>query len=307
MSGKIFVHIGLPKTATTSLQADFFPEISGEDIEYVGMYQPFGFTNQSDLYNQFSSAVGSGAGIVELRNRLDIILGTGKSLIISDETFVVSDETFVVSSNNASWREKLQNLYSVLQGKDYLLLLTVREPVSATFSFYTNFYPQFKNSFDNFMDCALNDENMQIYHYKKLTDEIFLNFDKKRVFAFKFEDVINNRLSELQKIIEPSYNSNNLVTISNQNSRKRNSDFVYTVYNIPIISLIRRNISRSGIINEKTLDRLRGIARPVSRLLDKWVLSIKVPLLSQEEKDRLKLALKDETSALDICFGIKYE
>lgn len=301
MSGKLFVHIGLPKTATTSLQTDFFPAISGEHIEYVGVYQPREVNNQSELHSQFYDVVETGLGVLELRNCIDTILETGKSLIISEEVFTVS-------SVNTSWREKLRNLRSVLHGKDYYLLLTVREPVSAMFSFYLEVYRRFENRFDNFIDCALLDESMQIYHYKKLTDEIFSNFDHDRVYAFMFEDIVKNKVSKLQEIISPSFSLNDQIILSNHNQRENDKDFIYLRDTLTVMSFIRRVISWLGIGNTKTFARLKKVARPIIVRLDKLKLkSIKVPYLTQEEKDHLKLALKDETFALDKYFGIKYE
>ncbi len=136
MSGKLFVHIGLPKTATTTLQREIFPKLSGDHIQYLGVYQPRKDTNQTVFFEQFCQIVYSGDGIDELARTLSEMLESGA-------TYVLSEEMLTVSSGNASWQAKLTNLAKLLNGLDYSILVTVREPTAAMFSYYIELYEQF--------------------------------------------------------------------------------------------------------------------------------------------------------------------
>ena len=60
MSGKLFVHIGLPKTATTTLQIEFFPELANGGIRYLGVFQPRSEREQDDLY---TGCIGAAWGV----------------------------------------------------------------------------------------------------------------------------------------------------------------------------------------------------------------------------------------------------
>ena len=60
---RLYVHIGLPKTATTALQQDLFPRLESKTFSYVGVFQPREAAEQRQLYTDFCNAATRGEGI----------------------------------------------------------------------------------------------------------------------------------------------------------------------------------------------------------------------------------------------------
>jgi len=134
LTGKIIVHIGLPKTATTTLQSDFFPVFVNDFIEYWGVCQPRGKRGQSNAYFNFYRAVDTGLRVGEVRKELELKIAQGKTVIFSEEMITVS------STTSSTWREKLKNLGNILKGLQYDIVVTVRDPIPALFSYYVELH-----------------------------------------------------------------------------------------------------------------------------------------------------------------------
>lgn len=134
--GKLIVHIGLPKTATTTLQADVFPKLINNQIKYLGTFQPREKTPLKNLYHHFCKAVESRENIDNIRILLNKEISKGHTLIISEEGMTVP-------SGNITWKKKLENLGKIVRGFDYTIIVSVREPSSALFSYYCELYPRF--------------------------------------------------------------------------------------------------------------------------------------------------------------------
>ena len=117
---RIFIHIGLPKTATTTLQKQVFSNKSNNSLNYLGVYQPRSI-KQNALYRHFYKAIYSGKELSRVQKMLQNELNKGKDLLISEEMIVLS--TF-----ENRWRKNIENLYEVIKAFDYLIIVTVREP-----------------------------------------------------------------------------------------------------------------------------------------------------------------------------------
>ncbi|MCC4288870.1 sulfotransferase domain-containing protein [Vreelandella aquamarina] len=129
---KIFVHIGLPKTGTTTLQKNFFPNI--DTFDYCGVHQPRvqQKKNNNPVYNNIMQYVNSGAG--SLKRILNVINNN------ANEQILISEEMLTVSEN---WLQKLKRLFEVVSHYDYSIIVTVRDPLKATFSYYIETYERF--------------------------------------------------------------------------------------------------------------------------------------------------------------------
>jgi hypothetical protein len=306
--GKIIVHIGLPKTATTTLQTDLFPNISSDYLYYPGVIQPRDST-QHNFFLQFCNAVNSVNSISEFRMELEQILSNSKTILISEEMFTVS-------SSSATWRNKLENLSAILAGFDYKIIFTVREPVSAMFSYYCELYSVFiKDKYlylnltenEYFMECALHRDEMKIFHYKELTTQLFLNFERERVYAFKFEDIINKNIVPLLNIISPEISNVSSFYLSNHNKKYVQSNAIVTKFSITPGGILRRAVARAGLKKFKIVTFSAKIFYPVIEFLDNIKLKdIKVNKLNEEEMFALQSKISIETESLEYYFGIKY-
>lgn len=301
MSGKIFVHIGLPKTATTTLQIDFFPNFSGCNIGYLGVFQPR-TEQQSDLYKSISAAVSTGLLISEARTKLKCLLDTSGYFVLSEEMFTVSDRS-------ASWRVKLKRLNEILGELDYAILITVREPVSAMFSYYVELFDQFSTTGKCFLELAKYDERMQIYHYGKLTDAVFGCFERDRVFVKQFEEVVDGQLVDWGRLIASTELLGSGIAIRNHNTKKSSESKVYLERKVSLADLIGHILISHEWLGKGKCVIFKRLLEPVVRFMGKisFHSEVEIEKLTQAEAVELRGYLREETAALNKYFGIIYE
>lgn len=297
MSGRIFVHIGLPKTATTTLQMECFPALSGEQIHYLGVFQPRQESKNEDLYTKICETASTGSSLEELRSALKRTLDSGATVILSEEMLTVS-----------AWRAKLKNLSELLRGLNYVLIITVREPTAALFSYYVELNEEFSREKKSFLELAKDDERMHIFHYRKLSDEILQHFDQERVFVKKFEDIVAGQLEDLCRLITSGRQGWHGFQLKKHNEKKQAGNVVYTGKQYTLADYARRLLSILGISDADFVVKMKKALAPLIRVMDSLSLSKKkVAKPSQEEMSQLKNYLREETAALEKHFGIKYE
>lgn len=295
---KIFVHIGLPKTATTTLQRQVFSNISNESLNYLGVYQPRE-SKQNSLYNYFYRAIYTGKKIDKVQKLIEIELNKGRNLLISEEMIVLS--TF-----ENKWRANIKNLYQIIKPFDYLIIVTVREPASAMFSFYAQRYKMFKKLDKSFKEIALKHDSMEIFHYKKFFKHLNQYFKVKKVFVKKFEEIINNDFDDLLQTLKVDNFNDQL---NNYNSKEKTKEVVNIEYNL-------------SLVNDRTLIYFKkiGLVSIIEKLhlkpmLLKSFLLLKHVNISKKDKiiipteielNKIRFDLKDETNYLFKKHKINY-
>lgn len=296
---KIYVHIGLPKTATTTLQSQFYPRLPVNKVDYLGVHQPRG-GKAGIFFDCFIQGVNEGE-IRKARRKIDEKLDNKRALLISEEIIVVSEP-------HIDWRGKLNNLSKILSGYDYQIIVTVREPVSAMFSFYIELYSFFIESKMSFTDLAIKHPRMEIYHYRKLFNQLFSLFDNEKIYVLKFEDIIQGNLDSLQDLIVPTSNVNlHIGELENTNFRKSNHKHVYTGNNVSSMDLVRKSIKIIGLQDNDLLRKAKETISPLISLLDSIpVKAVRASKLLTDENEYLRDSLKSETIFLKERFGINY-
>jgi hypothetical protein len=301
MSGKIFVHIGLPKTATTTLQTEVFPALSGGGVQYHGVLHPRSGNKQNQLYTRFCEAVYAGVSLEEVRSTLEGMLNAGTTIIFSEEMLTVSVE-------DAPWRVKLKNLADLLRGLDYVLILTVREPATAIFSYYVELHDQLHGEKSSFIELAKNHESMQIFHYRKLTDELFLYFDPERLFVKRFEDIVAGQLEDLCRLVTSGRAGWHGFALQRHNEKRQAGNVIYTGKKMTLADVARGAAHALGIMDARFVASLKRRVAPVVRRLEGVALSRKKVIRpAPEDMANLKDHLRLETAALERHFGIRYE
>ncbi|MCG9711205.1 hypothetical protein L1D46_20865, partial [Pseudoalteromonas sp. Isolate3] len=159
MKNKLYIHIGLHKTATTSLQKFVFPRLPS--FKFIGR-NDLPLNNQNELYLELVkycfSKKQDKPKEVELRSALITELKANK-VILSDEWFSADFDGFY-KFEGASWQMKLDKLSRIINGLDYKLVVTLRDPFDGVFSQYSEFnqvgieskYSTFKEYFYNSND-----------------------------------------------------------------------------------------------------------------------------------------------------------
>ncbi|WP_147238870.1 hypothetical protein [Rhodosalinus halophilus] len=133
MSGHIFIHIGPPKTATTSLQVAA-EKLADTRYFYAGTFQPRERNSGSlaqQLHNACSSADKSQGHQVAERLRAECDAG---------KTVFLSEEMFLVHSRKVSWQRKLSELRIFLGDAPITIIVTLRKPTAALPSLYQELF-----------------------------------------------------------------------------------------------------------------------------------------------------------------------
>lgn len=202
----IYLHVGYPKTATTTLQKNFFPNV--ESIQYVGK-----FDNEGLLFN-FDSKIISNL-IFKNANEIDfdsqrklfaeILDKNKKPIVLSEESFV-SNSLRVSRINKKDILPQQETIAKNIRNFfdkghfDVKILFTIRkqdEMITSQYAqSYVHYYSKYKetDSFDKFLDIYLNKENqrhtfyqtLDYYHVISIYQELF---GKENVAILVYEEL----------------------------------------------------------------------------------------------------------------------
>lgn len=300
--GKIIIHVGLPKTATTTLQEDVFPKLVSDCFAYLGVVHPRSEALQHFLFESIYKAIATGDVDHGLHQQISGELSLGKTILFSEEMITASEGHY-------SWRTKLRNLKNIVKQYDYEIIVTVREPVSALFSYYCELFPRLSNGANGFRECVLEREEFEIYHYGKLIDVLLECFDRERIHVIRFEDIIKNDLESLLAVISPIDGGLFRFSVSNRNSKAQNLLFVETKYHLSMLDVLYGLVGRMGLRKGKVTLLVKRLLRRQIKQLDQIKLHrrVQVSRPSAEDKFLVRLSLRQETERLNKEFGINYE
>jgi len=211
---KILFHIGLPKTATTTLQLHLFHNLSlNGSINYIGRYKDPGmdgyynkaqkilaslFTNSDEMYYE---------NITMYRKILNERLLDKETLnVFSEEMFTISydseDESLHILRN-------IERLKLLLEEHDVTILFSLRNQMDMFYAYYVENYSirYYKdtrfNNIDKYISCFKNSEyieNFMMYDYLKIINKLESNF--KNIEILVFEDLKNNPNKYQQKLAD---------------------------------------------------------------------------------------------------------
>lgn len=181
MTGRLYLHIGPPKTATTALQYAF-EDIADENLIYGGTFQPRE-RNAGSLSDILLRAMGGEPGHGRARvdgavAQIGAMIRSGKSVVISEEMFALSMRTTL--------EHKLRFLGEHLGKMPVTVILCIRDPRDAIPSLYQELYRGLplptKVRFSRF--C--NSPSIDCYDYRKIITLLReAGFDAIRVIRFE--------------------------------------------------------------------------------------------------------------------------
>ncbi|MEM6387665.1 MAG: hypothetical protein AAF718_15665 [Pseudomonadota bacterium] len=190
--GRFICHIGPPKTGTTSVQKAL-QNLNASDIHYLGTKQPRNTNEPNTLFADLSYAVRSETTPAEQRA---IKRRIGKIISVK-QYIIVSEEMLLISQQGATYVDKLSRLAQLLKGTDTRLILTLREPVSALKSFYTEIYYRQETRPLVSFEAFLASDQASIFDYPALLSALkSAGFPKVKLLSFTREQA-DLRLAEL--------------------------------------------------------------------------------------------------------------
>lgn len=136
MQGRLFLHIGPPKSGTTSLQVAM-ENLDNATFLYGGVLQPRE-RPEITLANRLHVATVSDHPVDH--KKPELLLTELKHLIDAGKIVFLSEEMFMVTSGTVTWEMKLAHLAKLLDGLPFTILVTLRDPLEGLPSLYQEIF-----------------------------------------------------------------------------------------------------------------------------------------------------------------------
>ena len=132
---KVYLHLGVQKTGTTTLQWDIFPNIDG--VRFVGRRRFSNDESGERLYKRICSyCFNSNTKESAVKLKLDISATLKNTdLLISEEWFLTDYNGFEKAPGDC-WQNKVARLAILLSGFECVVIISKREPISALYSVF---------------------------------------------------------------------------------------------------------------------------------------------------------------------------
>lgn len=227
---KLLVHIGLSKTATTSLQSNVFMLLHRKNkINYLGKDNSSNFFPFSKVMKTLEEKKLSNEELHHVKQDFDLLLKDGVLNVISNE--VMSE------SRHLNLKVFWINFNRLISSYDFNLVVTLRNPRGFIFSYYVESYKwqyrydRTKSSFSNFLSSIRENKDSEEYitcfFYK-----LFEMLPKPKVHTLLYEDLkfdkqnYSNAMSKLLGISSDLFNE--LFFLKQLNQRKKTTEGKYS-------------------------------------------------------------------------------
>jgi hypothetical protein len=264
----LYLHIGLHKTATSSLQKVVFPNL--KNIHYVGRHFG-GWEFHTESYKKIADYIHNDHHVKRLqcaKAELDKLFGRYNDVLLSDE-WITANYSLFKPDGSVTWQAKVNNLRRLLQEFDFKVACTLRDPVKCIYSQFLEFNRLGLSYAYNF-DDYLKSNDALAYQYVEF--DLFLRSQLTNVTYLKFEDLVINDFTRVEKFFgQPIANTLPIVNEkrkrSNRISVEKYPRFVYAIKRLLPIdvycfltksSLFSRLIRQVGYL--KTTDSFEEIS-----------------------------------------------
>ena len=215
----LYLHLGLHKTGTTTLQNQVFPLI--EDLTYLQR----DLSDRNSLYFkilQYCVLKKENLGVLSgIRESLALLLQQG-DVLLSEEWFT-SDYSPFNRFEGAPWQTRLARLSQIVDGCSVKIILTIRHPETALFSYYCEMCQLGAlKRWPTFLDFVEQANDAKCYDVCVLTDFICQRFSVSAVDYVKFE-VISESSGEFLRDIFVFLNRENRskITLNRSNVKQK--------------------------------------------------------------------------------------
>tara|TARA_Y100000815_G_C13323292_1_gene493166 strand:- start:786 stop:1790 length:1005 start_codon:yes stop_codon:yes gene_type:complete len=262
---KLLVHIGYPKTATTTLQHNFFKTLNDKNaIEWIHGNPHYNDNSQLKFKCEAHIAQITGDGQKDF-TAVDIHREKENFKKITNEISVISDESLSFKYPGFSWAyckdaydniDKIKNLFSPYFDT-IEIIITARNQQTIIPSFFVQCYKRItkeEKRFEKFThwvsDRFLKDNNLEIFNYSEMYNACVKAFSKDNVHILLFEDLLYNKeffYKQLANIFSLKMEDvKELIEVNIQNTTEKSKDVYYkkveSSFHKKIISPIREMI-----------------------------------------------------------------
>ncbi len=185
---KLIIHIGLPKTASTTLQRSVFEKVTDSTYVYLGKCsegrKELAFEYLCDaIYSRSSCLDQNRSRRTAFQNSLQKYQG---------KTVLISEEMFAIDTLKSTWQEKLKKLAYMVDGLDVEMIVVVREPYQAIYSLFVEVFHTLPRSLRCF-DTFLNSNQAKLYDYLRLDDWLKDECGMRSVHYLTYENIVSDK------------------------------------------------------------------------------------------------------------------
>ncbi len=191
----LYLHIGYPKTATTSLQDYFFSQLT--EVEYIG--KPYKREWQKNLYD-----------IIFKGSKINLkIQSKSKKLIWSEENFL----KFQFYKDNAIIK-RLEKIKNIFFGYEIIILITLRKHSDLLKSTFQQFQEELIKNKINVFELSSKNQNsnlnenyisfIEMFDFYNLYQNLLKLFNKNQIHFLFYEKLVENEnkfLNEINQIL----------------------------------------------------------------------------------------------------------
>lgn len=190
MKKTIYFHIGYPKTATTFLQEDFFPQLKGDDFIFAGRNtngSKFQWFLNSIIFDEDDSFEKQKVNFINILKKIK-----SKNILISDESLSINRT--VGDYRYGSIDRNLKRIGSLIS--DYIdikIIITLRRQDEALHSLYVEEYPNCVNDcnyyseFDEFVKEK--EQEAYSYNYYRVIKELTRSISHEAILILSYHDL----------------------------------------------------------------------------------------------------------------------
>lgn len=210
---KLIIHIGPPKTGTTSIQSALAGDLP-DNIAFLGAFQPRtlnGPTLCSELndYSRGGLHIGDDR-LIQFREKLDANMRAG---MIS----VVVEEVLLDSSQKIPWDQKLKNLHGFVAPYNPVISIALRHPLQGIPSLHKEFYPALGRLQRRSILLFSRSHQCQVFNYRYLLKESAeAGFEKVNLVSF---DDITTRGLDLSELVAAPLKDAGRIRLENLNAK----------------------------------------------------------------------------------------
>ena len=316
---KLIIHIGYPKTATTSLQKDFFPKI--RNVNYLGTISTqkgsYKLVNDSltkILYELMYSSDSNWEKSLKLHQEyFNKALNSSMVNLLSYEQLIFHS-TFYKNINGKLFKPSVemisQRLSQLFIDIEITIVITLRKQVELISSLYAEAYQHHYrtdsnlNSFDKYLD-AINDGFLNdVLNFNSLIECYSNQFGKDSIKILVYEEMKIEEKSFLNKLNRIIGSNSDIEGLSQLNVRKTKKGKIsksITLYEILGKIKLKLIGERSlGLEGTKIVQFLRS--QEIPSLSDKILVDYK-----DKQKDIIQKHFNDSNKELDRKFRLNLD
>lgn len=188
--GILYLHVGLHKTGTTTLQNQVFPCV--ENLMYLRRDLSVKPDNLYERIARFCFREKEDRSLLQqIRNELRILVSES-DVLLSEEWFTSDYSPFSGYMSGAPWQERLTRLAKIVLDLRVEMLLSIRDPRTALFSYYCEMRQVgIEKQWPSFKDYLCHANDAQCFDVSYLEGFIRDLFSLEGVTILKFEHLRN--------------------------------------------------------------------------------------------------------------------